>query len=297
MQRYKPWTNRGKRVFPRDFANTLNEKWRKGALAVMAGIPEPMLDCPPAPPEVRDAAVSEFLSTLRGLADQWLASGRTQLKRFGERPWSRSVNWFSDDYPKPIAETLLDFRDRNPPRVVLNGNGRFSIATMGPLNHSSWATMLSQSINLQQHAKDNAIAQFVLLLDSSCPQRLFRCDYKVCGEFFVLARNPREQIAHGTYCSKCKKHASARRMASTSKKRHNDLVGFAADVLEEYETKFGELSKWIAEMVNLRTLNIKAKAGKESEGESHYPVITGRWATTHIEEIGAAVAKRKSVTA
>ena len=297
MQSYEPWSKRGKREYPEYLVITLNEQWRKRTLGFLTGIPEPMPGCPTAPEEVRDAAREEFLSTLRGLVNQWIESGRLQLKQFGEQPWSRNVQWCSDDFPKPIAEILLEFRDRNPPRVLLNGDGRFAIAPMGPLRHSSWGTMLSQSIDPEQYARDIAISEFTLLLETSCPQRLFRCDG--CGKYFVLARKPRKIIALGTYCSKsnCRKRASAKRMKSTSDKRRSPLVGFAADVWGTWKPTYGARSKWVAEKVNQKTSKIATKAGKHSERKSYDKPITGRWVTENQSAIEAESGKRRSGTA
>jgi hypothetical protein len=297
VQSYEPWSKRGKREYPEYLAITLNEQWRKGTLGVLAGIPEPMPGCPSAPQEIRDAAGKEFLSTLRELVNQWIESGRLQLKQFGEQPWSRNVQWCSNDFPKPIAKTLLEFRDRNPPLVVLNGDGRFAIAPMGPVGHSSWGTMLSQSIDPQQHARDKAISQFTLLLETRCPQRLFRCDE--CGRYFVLAREPRKIIKLGTYCSRseCRKRASAKRMESTSKGRHSALERFAAEVWEKWTPNCGSREVWIAKQVNCRTSEIKVNSGKKSERKSPYKPITRRWVTEHMQRIEAEVSKRKSVAA
>jgi hypothetical protein len=283
VQSYEPWSKRGKRDYPEIIAETLNEKWPKDFLGIMAGIPAPMPGCPDAPQEVRDAAVAEFLRTLRWLADQWLDSG----KQSAEQPWSRNVDWSSDAYPKPITETLLEFRDRNPPLVVANRDGRFAIFPMGPRKHSSWATMLSECIDPQQHARDLAIAQFVLLLESSCPQRLFRCDNEECAQYFALMRRPREMIKQGTYCSEyeCRKQASAKRMESTGDRRRSILVGFAADIWEQWkpDSKHGALEEWVAKQVRKR------------QRETDKP-ISRRWVTTHMHRIEAEIRRRKAVS-
>jgi hypothetical protein len=259
----------------------------------MAGIPAPMPGCPSAPQEVRDIAGKEFLSVLRELANQWLDSGKQSV----EEPWSRTADWRSDKYPKTIIETLSEFRDRNPPIVLPNKDGQFDIVPMGPIRHSSWATMLSQSIDPLQHARDLAIAQFVLLLRSSCPQRLFRCDE--CGKFFVLDREPRKVIKQGTYCpkSECRKRASAKRMKSTSDRRHSIFEGIAADVWDKWTPNCGPREVWIAKQVNLRTAKMNVTSGKKSARKSPYKSITRRWVTEHMQRIEVEVGKGRSGTA
>jgi hypothetical protein len=80
----KPVRTKRERDYPEILARTLNGQDRKGTLEWLAGIPH---DRPirvqgfgNASRESRDAAAKEFLSTLRRLADQWLASGMEQTK-------------------------------------------------------------------------------------------------------------------------------------------------------------------------------------------------------------------------
>jgi hypothetical protein len=85
-------------------------------------------------------------------------------------------------------------------------------------------------------------------------------------------------------------------MESTRKKRTNELVGFAAEVWEQWKpnSRHGSRSKWIAEQVNRRTAKIEAKSGKKSE--CLFSVITGRWVTQHHTEIEAEVERRNHAT-
>jgi hypothetical protein len=289
MRSIEPWSKRGKRDYPEFIANILNVPGN--LLGLMAGIPAPMPGCPSAPQEVSEAAGREFSKTLQELVNQWISSG----KQKAEEPWSRTADWRSDKYPKTITETLSEFRDRNPPIVFPNKDGQFEIAPMGPFRHSSWATMLSLSVDPQQHARDHAIAQFVLLLRSRCPQRLFRCDE--CRKYFVLERKPRKIIKQGSFCSKskCRKQASAKRMDSSSNNRHSTLEGFAADALRKYKPKDGPLKEWIRDQVNQQISNMKTTRGNKSARESAYDPISLRWVTGHMGKIEAKVSKGKSV--
>jgi hypothetical protein len=145
---------------------------------------------------------------------------------------------------------------------------------------------------LRQFGMKVAMYWFARLLDSPFSRMLARCDD--CGIYFAYERAPRIDIKGGTYCANCKGKGSARRMKSTRERRTNELVGFAADVWEQWkpDSRLGPRSRWIAERVNRRTAKIEAKSGKKSE--SLFSVITGRWVTQHHTEIEAEVERRKN---
>jgi hypothetical protein len=147
---------------------------------------------------------------------------------------------------------------------------------------------------LQQFGMKVAMYWFARLLDSPFSRLLARCDD--CGTYFAYERAPRIDIKGGTHCANCKGQGSARRMKSTRERRTNELVGFAADVWEQWkpDSRHGVRSKWIAERVNRRTAKIEGKSGKKSE--SLFSVITGRWVTQHLTEIEVEVERRKHAT-
>ena len=136
-----------------------------------------------------------------------------------------------------------------------------------------------------------AMYWFARLLDSPFSRLLARCDD--CGTYFAYDRAPRTNIKGGTHCTNCKARGSAKRMKSTRDKRMVEMVVFAAEVYGQFKPNSRQpLNKWIAERVNRRTESIRVKAGKKKQ--SHYPVITGRWVTEHLNQIEAEVARRKN---
>ena len=81
-----PARTKRERDYPKTLATTLNGQDRKGTLEWLAGIPRHrpvrVEGFGNASRESRDAAAKEFLSRLRQLADQWIASGRDQRDLF-----------------------------------------------------------------------------------------------------------------------------------------------------------------------------------------------------------------------
>jgi hypothetical protein len=278
-------TKRGEPDYPKVLANTLNGKLPRNSLGQAAGIPydRPSMHvqgfCNPSR-ETRDAAVTEFLDTLRRLSDQWIASGRDQL---GEQPWSRNVFWASDTYQERIDITLRKFLQRNPPPIESGSDGRLETATHlwlpVPL---AWPFPEPDLEDTLARARDFAIFEFLKFLESSCPQRLFKCDG--CGAYFVRVRAPRKEtpIYHGTFCQNCEHKGGARRTDSTRKQRKAQMIEWAAAYWPKWTERNGVRSEWVAEQVNERI--------------EHQPIswgtIKGNWVTWHQAEIEAEKERR-----
>lgn len=273
-------SRRGTRNYPEYVAPILNAEFHKDALGMLAGIPVPMRGFSSAPQETREQVVVEFLRTLRGLVDQWIASGKQAEGE--EEPWGRNIEASTPAHPRPITDVLVEYREKNPPRVLIGGDGRFDIA-MEPLRISAWPSPPPKLEDTLERARDFAIFIFVQLLDSPSRERLFRCDR--CGKYFVHGRAPRRYIKQGTYCLRktCKRSAAKKRMESTRNKRTDEMVTFSSEVWPRWKPDFGPRSKWVADRVISRTRDIAVKLGKKSENP--YPRITGRWVTTHQAEI------------
>jgi len=278
-------TKRGERDYPKVLAGTLNGKFPRNSLGRAAGIPydRPSLHvqgfCNPMR-ETRDAAVTEFLDTLRRLADQWIASGKDQL---GELPWSRNIRWFSDEYQESIDRILRKFLHRHPPPIEPDSNGRLETASHlwlpTPL---AWPFPEPELEDTLAQARDFATLEFQKFLDSSCPQRFFKCDG--CGTYFVRARAPRKEtpIYHGTFCENCKHKGGKRRTDSTRKQRKALMIEWAADNWPKWTKRSGVRSEWVAEQVNKRV---------ERQPIS-WDTIKGNWVTWHQAEIEAEVERR-----
>jgi hypothetical protein len=128
-------------------------------------------------------------------------------------------------------------------------------------------------------AKDFAISEFQKFLESSFPQRLFKCDG--CRTYFVRARAPRKEtpIYHGTFCEDCKHKGGARRTDSTRKQRKAQMIEWAAEYWPKWTERRGVRSEWVAEQVN-----------EWIEGQPiNWGTIKGNWVTWHQAEIEAVV--------
>ena len=278
-------TNRGGRDYPKVLADTLNGKFPRNSLGRAAGIPcdRPSLHiqgfCNPSR-ETRGAAVTEFLDTLRRLADQWIASGRDQL---GEQPWSRNVFWVSDAYQERIDITLRKFLQRNPPPIWSGSDGRLETATHlwlpTPL---AWPFPEPELEDTLARARDFAIYEFQKFLESSCPQRLFKCDE--CGRYFVRVKAPRKEtpIYHGTFCENCKHKGGKRRTDSTRKQRKTQMIEWAAECWTKWTEGSGVRSEWVADRVNARINGQPISWG----------TIKGNWVTWHQAEIEVEAERR-----
>jgi hypothetical protein len=262
---YDTTSERGKRISPDYIATILNQQWRRDTLAAMAradGEPE----------EKRDAAICEFLGTLRELVDRWIDSGKDEKDRSVEEPWKRDVHSESASYPNTIATTLIAYWQRNPPRITIERDGRSSIV----------AHTFAGRSNAVRRARDLAIFKFVILLDSPERERLCRCDE--CRAYFVRARAPKKDtpIFRGTFCPECKGKGSVKRMNGTRQNRTKQMVDLAAGFWPRWKpaAQYGKRSKWVAEMMNKRLGTTRT-------------LVTGKWVTQHEQEIKDAAERRK----
>jgi hypothetical protein len=266
MRVYDGSSERGSRNWPGDVAITLNRQWRRNSLAFMA-------DADREPQEKQDAAIHEFLTTLGGLVDQWIDSGKREGDASIEQPWKRDIHWQSADHPQPITTTLIAYWERNPPQVTIDGDGRSSIFV--PRNFPRPTDALFR-------AREHAIFQFVKLLESPTRERLSRCDE--CRTYFFRARAPKKDtpIFRGTFCPNCKGKGSARRVNATRGNRTKQMVELAVEFWRKWKstTRHGERSRWVARMMNRR---------RRTGGVP----ITGKWVTQHRHEIEAKIERRK----
>jgi len=277
--------------YPKILVTTLNGQWDRGFLGWLAGIPH---DRPSgirtpgfrnASRETRDAAISEFLHTLRQLVDQWLESGKDRVK-FAEQPWSRNVFWVSDTYQERIDRRLQKFMDRNPPPNEFGRDGR--LAPLETVSHlwmpkpAAWPFPEPELEDTLARARDHGIAEFQKFLGSSCPQRLFKCDG--CGTYFVRTRTPKKETAiyHGAFCERCKHKGGARRTGTSRNRRLQEMIGWAADAWVKWKPKkpFVERSDWVTEKVNAKLL----RAGRD--------LIKVNWVSRHRAEIEIEVERR-----
>ncbi len=244
------WTERGSRDYPEYLAAALNGQWNKDTLCFLAGFAVPRPGVRSAPQETRDAATKAFLRTLRGLVDHWIATGR---ENDAENPWQRNVTASTPDYPQPIIKTLADYRDRNPPRVGIQGDGRFLVFP-DLMRSEGWPTPEPNLEATLQRARDFAVSEFLRLLESSGRERLFRCDN--CGAYFVRLRTPKKDlpIKKGTFCENCAGRGGARRMGETRAARQEAKLKAAAEawLRWNYSHRHPDQREWVAREVSKR---------------------------------------------
>jgi hypothetical protein len=279
----QPMRTKRERDYPKILATTLNGQDRMGTLGWLAGIPH---DRPSRvqgfgnpSQRTRDAAIKEFLETLRGLADQWIASGKEHLKSIGEQPWTRNVLWFSDDYQESIDRTLRKFLDRYPLPIVPDSAGRFAVAYWEPRD-APWPFPEPALEDTLVKARDLAILEFQKFLESDCAQRLFKCNK--CGKYFALARKPREVIQHGAYCKDCKSAGGARRVEDKRNAKKQEMLKLAAEAWIEWKPSHSNPNQceWVARQV-------KKRCRVE---------IQGKWVSRNLKKILERAEALKSAT-
>ena len=208
---------------------------------------------------------------------------------------TRFIGWAGSSFSEGLSIAALFYQlignEARWPEIHKDGTQTLKELVFG---FSAQDASLDYRDLLHQFGMKVAMYWFARLLDSPFSRLLARCDD--CGTYFAYERAPRIDIKVGTHCANCKSQGSARRMRSTRERRTTELVGFAADVWEQWkpDSRHGPRSQWIADRVNRRTAKIEAKSGKKSE--SLFSVITGRWVTQHHTEIEAEVERRKNAT-
>ena len=257
--------------YPELVAIMLNGKGRKAILESLAGVTDESQ-------EQKAAMVFEFLNTLRGLFDQWIASGNIDGV---ENAWERSVHWTSEAYPNPLVTRLMAYEIRNPAEMLYRPDSRFAI---GMLPTSAVLPEIWGLVYPLVMAREKAVLLLRNLVNCPSPlrERLSRCD--ACREYFVRARVPKKDtpIYHGSYCASCKGKGKdrARRTVDSRNQRTQEKIKWAADAWAKWtpDHRHGKRSEWVAEQVT----------GKLPRGEA----IKGNWVTWHRAEIEAEVERR-----
>ena len=268
----QPVRTERERNYPKILATTLNGRAHRGTLEWLAGIPNDravrVQGFGNASRESRDAAVREFLSTLRRLADQWIASGKDERDLFRELPWTRNVLWASNAYQERIDRTLKKFLDRHPLPIVPDSAGRFTVAYWEPRN-ALWPVPEPELEGTLAQARDLATYEFQKFLESDCPQRLFKCIK--CEEYFALDRKPREVIQHGAYCKSCKGAGGARRVEGKRNAQRDEMLKAAAQAWSEWKCshRSPDQREWVAQQVRKRCK----------------VVIQRKWVSRNLDEI------------
>lgn len=223
-------------------------------------------------------AASVFDETIRSVCDQWIDSGRSGPGRLVDTPLDRDVNAILPGYQRPLFDVLAEWLGRNIVPLALQRSGELAV-----IYPNVGLAKINDSPSLV--GRDFAIGWFKRLLDFPDRYRFARCANPCCQKYFAYARMPKGSIKNGTFCKKCKGYASVQRTLSTRDRRTKEMVGFAADVWEQRKPNSGHGShkKWVAEQVSKRLRMTETPK-------------TGRWVTTHQQEIEAEVKRRKHAT-
>lgn len=251
MQIFDGWTTGGKEQFPGMVCATLNETLGRGFLNHFLADSR----------RIHRA----FLTTLSGLVDGWIESGRRDNL---DNPLERTV---------PRRE-LEQFMAKNPPVARLEADSRMVLFIQAPKDHRA-------------SAQDHALYWFAMLLDSPKRERLSKCEK--CGQYIIRDRMPRKHhpLKRGVFCKIHRGKARARSMKDTRMDRTNELVLLAAKFWPEWNSQRGHQtrSKWIAAEINA---HLPVWAGGYFQNRDG--TATGRWVTQHRQEIEAEVKRRKN---
>lgn len=250
-------------------------------IGTVAGVPLPMPGRKPAPKGIRDAAIDEFLSTLRGLVNQWIDSGRLRVEANGEHPLDRSITTPVPGYAETLEIRLQRFFAMYPPHIVSGPTSASEFfASFAPIYFSSWESLPNKSSDdLLERARDYAMFQFVRLLDSPGRYRIFRCDK--CGQYFAKQRTPkREGIQRGTFCPKHKAQGARLRMEELRKRKREILFDTAAKAW----------AGWLREhRLGTEGSPPQLKAVAARVNKKHETSFRRNWVSTNLKEILARV--------
>jgi hypothetical protein len=257
--------------------NNVNERWIVHlAVGMLNGRHCPRFDHPHVEEalgsQVTRQVKGEFLRTFRRLVDQWIDSGKDESDHVIDTPHDRNVEKVPPGYEKSLIEILGAWYERNPPRVLIKGDGRVAIAEIVSHNLRDPAS----------YARDLAFHELARLLDSPTRERLSRCD--LCSTYFERRRTPKRNtpIKRGAFCEKCKSKSGARRTSASREQRTKEMVEWAADRWLNWKPRHGKKAEWIAEHVN-RELDRRHRI--------HHS-ITGKWVTQNKKSIEAEVERR-----
>jgi hypothetical protein len=195
---------------------------------------------------IQDSTFSEFRNTLRGLLNQWIASGRPNRELNGDEPLKRNVRWSSIQYPTPLRDTLKRFSD----------DGLLTIMPDADTGAPTWRMALRHGPKKLRApaliAKEFAIAWFYRLLGSVSPQRLSLCDE--CGKYFVHIRTPKKDIPikGEICCPNCKGKGGAKRSIRSREALRDDMAKAAVDALNEWRPSHRNPDRrlWVVNQLN-----------------------------------------------
>jgi len=211
-------------------------------------------------PEALHRADVVFLTTFRGLVDQWIDSG---INEDGlETPSNRHVRPTPKGYSESLFDILHGWLSRNMPKPALLGNGKIGILDRMPELYG---------LELGAYARETAIYYLKELLECPAPHRLGRC--RNCRKYFARKRQRKEKIKRGTYCGRCEFAGAAERTRHSRQRRKDQQLDAAAEAWPQWRksNRHPNQSIWVAQQVNKRVCN------------GHH--IQRKWVTQNRKEI------------
>ena len=201
-----------------------------------------------------------LISELRGLVDEWLASGRRPDGV--EEPKARNL-----DKAESAYRAITDWALSHKPFVFPAITGELQMIAGG----SEW------KLNGQDDPKADAQAEarriFALLMNSPVKFALFKCGEPSCGCYYILKR-PRVDYMRGTYCPQHRRRVSALR--GTKEKRAQErsaALEIAADAHRN----------WLSLSERTRA-KYKTEKGYIASKLTHLG-LTAKWVTRNLSEI------------
>jgi hypothetical protein len=180
-----------------------------------------------------------FLSTLRRLVDQWIASGLSDDGT--ETPSSRYVRPAPKGYTESLFDVLRGWLELNMPKPALLTNGQIVVVDQTPELYPR---------DVDSYSRDTAIYYLKELLECPAPSRLGKC--RNCGTYFARKRERKRRIKRGTYCGKCELIGAAERTRCSRQRRKDRQLDAAALAWSEWteSNRHPNRANWVARRVN-----------------------------------------------
>jgi hypothetical protein len=271
MQINDGYSKSGKRNCPEHVAWILNGRVTKDFVT------QYILQAPSQ--QAADAALDEYRSTLKGLVDAWLDSGKTNGV---DCPWERIMPY----------SALCEFFERNPPKLIPI-DLRYLTFQVEPT--------FARSTDPVAFAHDRAIVQFIQLMDSPTKAKLSRCDK--CPKYFVRGRSAKRDapIKNGTYCEAHRGLSRGRSMKGIRADHIEKLEKLAIQLCVKWERRRPraekslslntEKSEWIADQ--MRTELRLWIDDEQFKWVAEYLKLTKKWVRQHRKAIEEGVERRE----
>ncbi len=201
-----------------------------------------------------------LIAELRGLVDEWLASGRRPDGV--EEPKARNLKKAEYAY-----QAMTDWAFSHKPPLFPTTSGDMIVA----FGWSEWRT--NGQDDPKTDAREEARRIFVLLMNSVVKYALFKCGETNCGCYYILER-PRGTYKRGTFCPQHRRRVSALR--GTKEKRDQERSA-ALEIAVDAHRNWPNLTE--------RTrAKYKTEKGYIANKLFHLG-LTAKWVTRNLSEI------------